>query len=59
MLTFLRKRIANRMCAGLSRRDFPRIGTLRLGGLTLADLLRLKARGAIRPARLQKAVIMV
>jgi hypothetical protein len=59
MLTFLSKPIASRMCDGLSRRDFLHVGTLGLGGLTLADLLRLKARGAIRPARLQKAVIMV
>ena len=59
MLTFRSKPIASRMCDGLSRRDFLRVGTFGLGGLTLADLLRLKARGAIRPARLQKAVIMV
>ena len=59
MLTFRSKPIASRMCDGLSRRDFLRVGALGVGGLTLADLLRLKARGDIRPARLQKAVIMV
>ena len=34
-------------CDGVSRRDFLRAGTLALGGLTLADLLRLKAQGAV------------
>src|SRR5262245_6159450 len=57
MLTFLSKPVAGRMCDGLSRRDFLRVGTLGLGGLTLADLLRLKAQG--KAAGGHKAVIMI
>ena len=34
----------DRNCQGLARRDFLRVGALGLGGLTLADLLRAKAR---------------
>ena len=45
-----------RFCDGISRRDFLRIGALSVGGLTLADLLRLRAQGA---ACSPKAVIMV
>jgi hypothetical protein len=47
------------MCDGLSRRDFLSIGSLCLGGLTMADLFRLKAQGAVRPESAHKAVIMV
>ena len=47
------------MCDGVSRRDFLRIGALGVGGLTLADLLRLKAQGAVRSDAAHKAVIMV
>ena len=44
---------------GSSRRDFLRVGGLGLGGLTLADLLRLR-RAASRPrATRDKAVIFV
>ena len=42
-----------------SRRDFLRIGALGVGGLTLADLLRWKAQGSVRPETSQKSVIMV
>ena len=49
----------NRFCDGISRRDFLRIGSLGIGGLTLADLLRLRARGAGSPKAPDKAVIMV
>jgi hypothetical protein len=59
MLTLLNKPLAGRMCDGLSRRDFLRVGALGAGGLTLADLLRLKAQGAIRPDAAHKALIMV
>src|SRR5262245_9135516 len=57
MLTFLSKPIASRMCDGLSRRDFLRVGALGVGGLTLADLLRLRAQG--KPPVCSKSVIMV
>src|SRR3954453_11649637 len=48
-----------RLCDGLSRRDFLRAGALAVGGLTLADLLRLRAQGAAQPTSSAKAVIMV
>ena len=38
---------AFRTCDGISRRSFLRVGTLALGGVTLADMLRLQA--AARP----------
>src|SRR5262245_46444408 len=46
-------------CDGLTRRDFLRVGALGAGGLTLADLLRLRARGNPQPARRCRSVIMV
>jgi hypothetical protein len=47
----------HRFCDGVSRRDFLRAGALGLGGLTLADVLRLRAEtGSRSPAR---SVIMV
>src|SRR6516225_4655686 len=48
-----------RLCDGLSRRDFLRIGALGVGGLTLADLLRLRARGHLTTDQPPKSVIMV
>src|SRR5215471_9684611 len=57
MLTFLSKPIASRMCDGRSRRDFLRVGALGLGGLTLADLLRLRAES--KPPVRSKSVIMI
>lgn len=45
-------------CNRLSRRNFLSVGTLALGGLSLADLLRLEARGSA-PAAGHKSVIMV
>src|SRR5437868_4429826 len=47
-----------RSCDGLSRRDFLKVGALSVGGLTLADLLRLRARAA-EPGTRGKAIIMV
>jgi hypothetical protein len=44
MLTFFGRR--RRFCDGISRRDFLRVGALTVGGLSLADLLRLQARAA-------------
>ena len=47
----------HRLCDGLSRRQFLKVGALSVGGLTLADLLRLRA-AAPRPTR-DKAIIMI
>src|SRR5687767_6316705 len=58
MLSFAGPR--RRLCDGLSRREFLRVGALGVGGLTLADLLRLKAQAAPGGAGSSgKAVIMV
>jgi hypothetical protein len=46
-----------RLCDGVTRRDFLRAGALGLGGLTLADLLRLRATAG--SGRTPRAVIMV
>jgi hypothetical protein len=48
-----------RTCDGISRRSFLEVGTLTVGGLTLADLLRARARAAEGPSLPRKAVIMV
>jgi uncharacterized protein (DUF1501 family) len=48
-----------RLCDGLSRRGFLKAGALAMGGLTLADLLRLRAQGAQRAGTRGKAIIMV
>jgi hypothetical protein len=46
-------------CDGMTRRSFLKIGALAVGGLTLTDLLRLKARGAVNAGSSNKAIIMV
>jgi hypothetical protein len=48
-----------RFCDGVSRRDFLKVGALGVGGLTLADLLRVRAQASPRPSSPGKAVIMV
>ncbi len=48
---------SRRFCDGLSRRSFVRLGSLGIGGLTLADLLRNESRAA--SAARHKSVIMV
>jgi len=50
----------SQFCDGFSRRDFLRVGGLGMGGLTLAEVLRLQAHGAdgAKPAR-KKSVIMI
>jgi uncharacterized protein (DUF1501 family) len=55
MLTFWGPK--RRFCDHISRRDFLRVGALGLGGLTLADVLRLRARAG-NPSR-ARSVIMV
>src|SRR3954454_5006371 len=47
-----------RYCDGIGRRDFLSVGTLGLGGLTVADLLRNRAQAAPSSPRL-RAVIMI
>src|ERR1041384_139208 len=44
---------------GIHRREFLQIGALGLGGLTLADVLRMKAHGGNGTAATAKSVIMV
>src|SRR4051794_2770702 len=44
---------------GVSRRGFLRAGALGVGGLTLADLLRLRAQGGPAARSAHKAVIMI
>ena len=48
-----------RVCDGVRRRDFLKIGALGLGGLTLADVLRLRAQGSEETRSSAKSVIMV
>src|SRR5437660_9287285 len=57
MLSFFGSK--HRLCDGLSRREFLKVGALGVGGLTLADLLRLRAHGAGAAGSPGKAVIMV
>jgi len=51
------KQQQQRSCDNISRRDFLRIGSLGLGGLTLADLFRLRAEG--NSVKKPRAVIVV
>jgi hypothetical protein len=48
----------HRFCDGVTRRNFLKIGGLAMGGLGLADLLRLEARASQRRSP-HKAIIMV
>src|SRR5262245_61294052 len=57
MLTVRSHQPGGRTCDGVSRRRFLKVGSLCVGGLTLADVLRAKARGAAGSS--SKAVIMV
>jgi len=57
MLTFLGSDY--RCCDRLNRRRFLKVGALGLGGLTLADLLRIEAQGAVPPKSSVKSIIMV
>ena len=47
------------LCRGMSRRSFLTAGSLGLAGLTLADLLKLRAQGAGGTSLNDKAVILV
>src|SRR5262245_39826713 len=57
MLTFSSHERGSKNCDGMSRRGFLKLGGLCVGGLTLADLLRLRAQAG-SPGK-HKAVIMV
>src|SRR5258708_828973 len=46
-----------RACDGINRRDFLRVGALGLGGITLADVLRMRPNAGVSGT--PKAVIMV
>jgi hypothetical protein len=48
-----------RTCDGISRRSFLQVGGLAVGGVTLADLLHLRAAGGEKGRSRDKAVIMV
>jgi len=52
-------RSGGKFCDGITRRGFLKVGGLAVGGLTLADLLRGKAQGAVNPGSPNKAIIMV
>jgi hypothetical protein len=55
MLTFWGGK--QKFCDGVSRRNFLKLGAAGLGGLTLSDMLRLKASGAVRGSN--KSVIVI
>lgn len=57
MLTFWGRK--QRFCDHLSRREFLRLGALGLGGATLADLLRLEARGEMKEQGRGKSVLYI
>src|SRR5262245_20607676 len=57
MLTFWGAKQA--LCDRFSRRHFLQVGSLGLAGLSLADLLRLRAQGSVAARAGHKSVIMV
>jgi hypothetical protein len=59
MLTLSSCHRSGSTCDGVSRRSFLKVGGLCVGGLTLADLLRLQAHGRVEKRATSKAVIMV
>jgi len=48
----------SRRCGAVTRRNFLRVGTLAFGGLTIADLLRLKALAGPNRPRAKSAVLI-
>jgi len=58
MLSFFGSK-QDKMCDGISRRGFLKVGTLGIGGLTLADLFRQQARGGQNMPARTKSVIMI
>jgi hypothetical protein len=59
MLTISSQQRSGRTCDGVSRRNFLKLGSLCVGGLTLADLLRCQAQAEPAKRASSKAVIMV
>jgi hypothetical protein len=57
MLTLRHSGRGAKLCDGVSRRDFMKIGGLGLGGLSLAQLLQAEAHAGVRNSK--KAVIMI
>jgi len=55
----LHGRKSKKLCNGMSRRAFLRVGALGVGGLTMSELLRLRALGAVDERARHKAVIIV
>ncbi len=56
-MIFIQGRSYNRFCDGLHRRNFLKIGSLGIGGLSLVELLRAEATNGVGSAN--KSVIMV
>ena len=56
MLTFSGQ-TSGKLCDGMSRRDFLRVGSLAMGGLSLPGLL--KAEAEARTGRNFKSIIMI
>src|SRR5262245_16704888 len=59
MLTIRSDHTSGKTCDGISRRNFLKLGSLCVGGLTLADVLRHRAQARSPGDREGKAVIMV
>jgi uncharacterized protein (DUF1501 family) len=57
MLDLLHTTLQRAKCDGTSRREFLRVGTLGLGGLTLAELLRFRAAATPGASRSKRSVI--
>ena len=57
MLTLFAKSSTGQFCDGISRRNFLKIGTLGLGGLSLPQLLQAESQSGIRNSH--KAIIMI
>lgn len=59
MLTITSQQCSGKTCDGISRRNFFKLGSLCVGDLTLADLLRLEAHGQTDRRATSKGVFMV
>src|SRR5436190_24306774 len=59
MLTFTAPGSSTRTCDGTTRRDFLQAGVLGAVGLTLPNLLALKAMGKVEEGHDERSVIMI